>query len=126
MKRLVLPLLLLFSMLAFCAVITLAVKDTCCRAEDLLRQAEAAMDLGDGAAAETLAAQSRQVWEAHRGLLGLALRHTESDDAELSYPPLLEAAGSGDREDFLQRSRALRASLEALWRMEVPYYYNVL
>ncbi len=126
MKRILTPLLLIGAVWCFCAFATDRVKTVCLSVDHLLWEAEAAEELGRDAEAEAMATRARDLWNAHRGLLGTALRHTESDDITVSFPPLLEAARSGDREDFLQRSRELRAALQTLWEMEEPYYYNVL
>ena len=126
MKRILIPILLIVAVWCFCAFATDRVKTVCLSVESLLQEAEAAEARGRDREAEAIAARARELWDAHRGLLGTALRHTASDDITVSFPPLLEAARSGDREDFLQRSRELRAALHALWEMEEPYYYNVL
>ena len=126
MKRLTIPLLLLSIIILFCTWSTCRVGRICQEASRLLDQAETRCVLGDYAGAEALASASQQLWSAHEGFLGMALRHTESDDVAILYPSLLESCRQRDEIEFRIRSLELRASLRQLSRMEFPHYFNVL
>ena len=126
MKRIWGALLLLIGIVGFCWWSTARVDQICENAANLLYQAETCCALGDFQGAEEYADASRRLWEQHEGFLGMALRHTESDDIYTLFPPLLQSCQSHDAEDFTQRNQELRAVLRVLSRMEKPYYFNVL
>ena len=126
MKKLMIPILLLLLIVVFCTWATFRVDRICGQAIRLLDQAETCCVLGDFDGAGELVFASEQCWLRHEGFLGMALRHTESDDITVQYPPLLESCSHRDRSEFNRRSLELRASLRMLSRMELPYYFNVL
>ena len=126
MKKLTIPLILLSLIVVFCVWSTCRVDAICREAAGLLDQAETKCLLGDYDGAEELALASQGLWLDHEGFLGMALRHTESDDVAILYAPLLETCRQKDGDEFQIRSLELRATLRQLSRMEFPHYFNVL
>jgi hypothetical protein len=109
-----------------CMYTSWRVETICEDAADLLEQAETEFQLGDYQGAEDTVYLSKAVWDRHEYFLGLALRHTESDDVGILYPALLETCRQGDHEEFSLRNLELIAILRHLGRMEQPYLFNIL
>ena len=126
MKKLIAPLILLAGIVGFCTLCTWYTEKVCRDTADFLYQAETRCALGDFEGAGELVLASQRQWERHEGFLGMALRHTESDDIDIMYPPLLETCRQRNTEDFNQKNLELRAALRLLSRMEIPFYFNVL
>ena len=126
MKQCCFSLGILIILTGFCWYTTHRVEVVCSEASDLLEQAETRILLGDYDGAEGCIATAKQTWEDHRLLLGMALRHTESDEVDLNFPGLLAACRQKDRQEFQLRNRTLIASLRQLSAMEKPYSYNIL
>lgn len=126
MKKMIAPVLLLAMMVSFCAWTTWRVERICRGTADLLGQAEESSDAGDFEDAEALVRRAYGLWTGHEGFLGMALRHTESDDIDILFPALLESCREEDAGELSYRSMELRAALWQLSRMEQPYYFNIL
>ena len=126
MKRLIAPLLLLAIMIGLCAFSTWQVGRICRATAGKLEQAETRCALGDFQGAEEMVLEAQRMWERHEGFLGTALRHTESDDIDILFPPLLESCRQEDPAEFSHQNRELVATLQQIARMEIPYYFNVL
>ena len=126
MKRIIPALLLLAGIVGLCIWGTGRVCRISKEASALLEQAETRCFLGDYEGAEQLTLEAQALWSAHEGFLGTTLRHTESDDVGILFPPLLLTLRQKDGREFQLRSLELRAMLRELSRMEVPYYFNVL
>lgn len=126
MKKLLCPILLLLALLAFCGWSTWRVDALCRQSAQYLQQAETRCRLGDYDGAKDLVYAAKHSWDKHEGFLGTALRHTESDDIGVLFPPLLETCGQRDAEEFSRRNLELIALLKHLSRMEIPYYFNIL
>ena len=126
MKKLVFPVLLLVVLVVFCAWSTWRVQDLCSQSAALLHQAGVKCSLGDYEGAKDLVYDAKHSWDRHEGFLGTALRHTESDDIGIQFPPLLESCRQRDGEEFSRRNLELIAVLQDISRMEIPYYFNIL
>ncbi len=126
MKKLLTAGILLAVIVGFCTWSTWRVNRICRDAALLLEQAETRCALGDHAGACEKANSAQRLWDCHEGFLGLALRHTESDDVSIQFPPLLESCRQRDSEEFVRRNLELQAMLKHLSRMEIPYYFNIL
>lgn len=126
MKKLWCSMALLAAMVGFCCFSTYRVNQICKDTANILRQAETQCQLGNYHAAEDTVYLSQTYWRKHEGFLGIALRHTETDDIDLMFPALMEAARQGDEEEFLLRNTELIAAFRSLSRMELPYYFNIL
>lgn len=126
MKRLWCSIAVLGAIVALCCFSTFRVDQICKDTSDILRQAETQCHLGDFHAAEDTVYLSACYWRKHEGFLGIALRHTETDDIDLMFPALMEAARQKDEEEFLLRNTELIAAFRSLSRMELPYYFNIL
>lgn len=126
MKKLLWPTLLLLVLLVFCSWSTWRVDSLCKRSADLLQQAETRCNLGDFDGAKDLVYAAKHSWDKHEGFLGTALRHTESDDIGVLFPPLLDTCSQRDPDEFSRRNLELIALLKHLSRMEIPYYFNIL
>jgi hypothetical protein len=113
-------------LLLSCCYTTWRVNTICEDAAALLEQAETKCQLGDYEGAEDTVYLSKAVWDRHEYFLGLALRHTESDDVGILYPALLETCRQKDHEEFSLRNLELIAILRHLGRMEQPYLFNIL
>ena len=126
MRKLWTAILILAAIIGFCTWNTWHVDQICKDTSALLRQAEISCTRGDFEGAQDLILSSQSIWNRHEGFLGMALRHTESDDIGILYPPLLETCRQKDLEEFNRRNLELIATLKHLSRMEIPYYFNVL
>ena len=126
MKKILLPTLLLVLMVIFCVWATWRVDRLCSDSAELLEQAGTRCVLGDFDGAMDLVYQSKQNWDSHEGFFGMALRHTESDDVDTLFPPLLETCRQRDADEFYKRNLELIATLKHLSRIEIPYYFNIL
>lgn len=126
MKRLWCSVGILLTMILFCCISTLRVNQICKDTSNILRQAETQCLLGNFHAAEDTVYLSERYWRKHEGFLGIALRHTETDDIDLMFPALTQAAHQKDGEEFLLRNTELIAAFRSLSRMELPYYFNIL
>lgn len=126
MKQCCLSLVILLLLTGFCWYTTDRVEAVCAETSGLLEQAETHIVLGDYEGAESCVTRANGVWEDHRLLLGMALRHTESDEVDLNFPGLLAACRQKDGQEFQLRNRTLIASLRQLSAMEKPYSYNIL
>lgn len=126
MKKLIVALLILAAVIGFCSWSTWHVDQICQDTTELLKQAETYCALGDFESAKDLIYRSQSIWNYHEGFLGMALRHTESDDIGILFPPLLETCMQRDAEEFTRRNVEMIATLKHLSRMEIPYYFNVL
>ena len=126
MKKLICPVLLLLALLAFCCWSTWRVDVLCEQSAQYLQQAQNRCSLGDFEGAKELVYASKHGWDKHEGFLGTALRHTESDDIGVMFPPLLETCRQRDAEEFSRRNLEMIATLKHLSRMEIPYYFNIL
>ena len=111
---------------AFCWWTAWRVDRLCGQAAEALEQAETQVMLGDFPAAEMRLEQAKTLWEGHEQFLGMALRHTESDDVEILLPALQETCRQKDQQEFLLHIRELSATLRQLGRMEQPYLFNIL
>lgn len=126
MRRLWCSLALLGAMVGFCCFSTYRVNEICQDTANILRKAETLCYLGDFSGAENTVYLSQSYWRKHEGFLGISLRHTETDDIDLMFPALIEAARQKDGEEFLLRNTELIAAFRSLSRMELPYYFNIL
>lgn len=126
MKRLWFSVGTLALILAFCGFTVYRVNRICGDSEELLRQAETCIYLGDYEGARNSVYYAQTCWKKHEGFLGLSLRHTEADDVEKLFPSLLESIRHKEDAEFYLRNSELIASLKSLSRMELPYYFNVM
>lgn len=126
MKKLTLPLLLLTFMVAFCVWATWRADALCTQSAELLEKANVRYTLGDYDGASDYVNQSKKIWDDHEGFFGIALRHTESDDIDILFPPLLETCRQKDSDEFFRRNLELIATFHHLSRAEQPYYFNIL
>lgn len=126
MKKFILPTLLLILMVAFCVWATWRADQLCDQSAELLEKAGARCAQGDFDGAEALVYEAKACWDDHEGFFGIALRHTESDDVDILFPPLLETCRQEDEEEFSRRNLELIATFRHLSRAELPYYFNIL
>lgn len=126
MKKFILPGLLLILMIIFCVWSTWRADWLCANAAELLEKAGVRCELGDYDGAKELVGEAKQSWDAHEGFFGIALRHTESDDIDILFPPLLETCRQEDAKEFSRRNLELIATFRHLSRAEIPYYFNIL
>jgi hypothetical protein len=126
MKKILFSLALLLGIVGFCIWNTWHVDQLCQDSAALLEQAGARCALGDYEEALELTYASKHNWDHHEGFFGMALRHTESDDIGILFPPLIESCRQRDGDEFAKRNMELIATLRHLSRMEIPYYFNIL
>lgn len=126
MKKFILPSLLLILMVVFCVWATWRADQLCNQSAELLEQAGSRCEQGDFDGAEVLVRKAKDCWDDHEGFFGIALRHTESDDVDILFPPLLESCRQEDEEEFSRRNLELIATFLHLSRAEIPYYFNIL
>lgn len=126
MKKFILPILILLLMVSFCVWATWRADELCNQSAQLLEQAGARCIQGDFHGAEDLVQEAKNCWDQHEGFFGVALRHTESDDVDILFPPLLETCRQQDAEEFTRRNLELIATFHHLSRAEMPYYFNIL
>ena len=126
MKKLILPIVLLVFMVIFCVWATWRADQLCTESVVLLEKAGKQCEQGDFDGAKRLVKKSKKTWDDHEGFFGIALRHTESDDIDILFPPLLEACRQENTEEFLERNLELIATFRHLSRAEQPYYFNIL
>lgn len=126
MKKLIAPMLLLIGMVVFCIWSTWRIDQLCGDCISHLERAEVRYAAGDFSAAAEHVRQSKTIWDSHEGFFGMALRHTESDDIGILYPPLLEICRQKDADEFYKANLELIATLRHLSRAELPYYFNIL
>lgn len=126
MKRIWFSAGILLLIVFFCGVSTYRVNRICSDSEELLRQAETCMYLGDYVGAKNSVYYAQNCWNQHEGFLGLALRHTEKDDVDRLFPVLLEAIRHKEDTEFYFNHSELIAALKSLSRMEQPFYFNIL
>ncbi len=125
MKRLWCSIGLLLTITGFCIYSAYRVNQICKDSTALLREAETQCYLGDYQGAENTVQLSRDLWKKHEGFLGITLRHTETDDIDVMFPALMEAARQKNPEEFLLRNTELIAAFKSLSRMELPYHFNI-
>ena len=126
MKKFILPLSMLILMIVFCVWSTWRADQLCTDSAELLKQAGVQCEQGDFDNAEQLVHKAKNNWDAHEGFFGIALRHTESDDIDILFPPLLESCRQKDAEEFSRQNLELIATFRHLSRAEIPYYFNIL
>ena len=126
MKKFILPSLLLILMVVFCVWATWRADQLCTESADLLERAGSRCEQGDFDGAEALVYEAKDCWDNHEGFFGIALRHTESDDVDILFPPLLESCRQKNAEEFSRRNLELIATFHHLSRAEIPYYFNIL
>ena len=126
MKKFILPSLLLILMVAFCVWATWRADQLCTSSSELLEKAGARCAQGDFDGAKDYVDQAKKTWEDHEGFFGMALRHTESEEIDILFPPLLETCRQKDAEEFSRRNLELIATFQRLSRIELPYYFNIL
>lgn len=126
MKKFLVPIVMLVILVGFCTWTVWQVDQICQETSSLLEQAETRCTLGDFEGAGALVYRSQCIWNCREGFLGMALRHTESDDVGILFPPLLDTCRQRDAEEFSRRNLELMATLKHLSRMEIPYYFNIL
>lgn len=126
MKKLLFPIAILIIMVVFCVWSTWRADDLCNRSAELLEKAGVRCEQGDFRGAKDFVAQAKQLWDNHEGFFGIALRHTESDDIDILFPPLLETCRQKNFDEFFRRNLELIATFRHLSRAEQPYYFNIL
>lgn len=126
MKKILGAVALLGVLVALCWYCTWRVDQVCGQTAGYLLRAEQRCGEEDYPGAREAVEQSWAYWQAHENLLGLALRHTESENVDMGYPGLLEACRQEDGEEFLLRSRELGAVIRQLSHMEKPYWFNIM
>ncbi len=126
MKKLLSAVVLLAVLAGFCSWSTWRVDRICRDTTALLEQAETRCTLGDYSGAGALVHEAGTLWSSHERFLGMALRHTESDDVSIQFPPLLRTCQQRDPEEFGCRNLELIATLTQLSHMEIPYSFNIL
>ena len=126
MKRIFMALGLLAVITGFCIFSVVRVHRICDDTKAVLRQAETCCVNGDFKGVEGTVYLAQAIWKKHEGFLGMALRHTETDDISVMFSTLLEAASQRDSEEFMLRNRELLALINGLSHMEIPFHYNVL
>ncbi len=126
MKKITASALTLLLIFFLCLYSVNRVDRICRETSNLLRQAETQCILGNYEGAKEIIRLSQAHWEKHEAFLGIALRHTESDDIEILYPPLLESCSKENAGDFLLRNLELIATLKQLSHMEKAFLFNIL
>lgn len=126
MKRVWWSVGVLLLIVVLCAWGAFRVNGICRSTEDMLRQAETCVYLGDYEGARQEVFCSHAIWKKHEGFLGIMLRHTETDDIDVMFPAVMESLRQKNEEEFFLRNRELIASFRSISRMELPYYFNVL
>lgn len=126
MKRLWVSAGMILFMAVFCLVSVYRVENICDETICVLREAETLCFLGDYKGAEDSVYLARANWNRHEGFLGMALRHTEADDAGIMFSAVLEALRRKDELEFGLHNAQLMATLKELSHMEKPYLFNVL
>ena len=126
MKKIAMSLITILLICSICIYSVHRVDKICREASGLLRQAETQCILGNYEGAKEIVRLSQAHWQKNENFLGIALRHTESDDVDILYPSLLEACSQEDSQEFLQRNLELIAVFKQLSRMEMPYLFNIL
>lgn len=125
MKRLWCSAGVLLLIVLFCGFGTFRVNRICRDAEELLRQAETCVYLGDYEGAKHSIYAAKACWSQHEGFLGIMLQHTQTGDVNVMFPGLMESVRHKNEEEFYLRNAELIASLKQIGRMELPYYFNV-
>lgn len=126
MKKILVSVGILAVITGFCWWTAWRVNRLCASSAALLDAAETQVLLGDYPGAEETAEEAYRIWQGHEEFFGMALRHTESDDVGILFPPLQESIRQKDAGEFLLRARELAATLRHLGRMEQPYLFNIL
>lgn len=126
MKRLWCSIGLLAVITGFCAFSAFRVDRICRDASDILRQAETQCYLGNFQSAEDTVYLASALWKKHEAFLGIALRHTETDDIDVMFPGLIESVRQKNPEEFLLKNAEIIAAFRSLSRMELPYHFNIL
>lgn len=126
MKKIYLSIAALVLIFACCFYASTKVDKICEAIATELRAAETECILGRYAQAAERVQQAESLWVKNEGFLGVALRHTETDDISVAFPALTEALFLEDDTGFLENNLTLIASLRNLSRMEQPYLFNIL
>lgn len=126
MKKISASILTILLILFLCIYSVHRVDQICRESTGLLRQAETQCILGNYEGAKEIVRLSQAHWQKHEDFLGIALRHTESDDVDILFPGLMEACVQKDPQDFMQRNLELIAVFKQIARMEMPYLFNIL
>lgn len=126
MKKITLSIVTILLIMGICIYSVHRVDRVCQEATSLLRQAETQCILGNYKGAREIVRLSQTHWQKNEVFLGIALRHTESDDIDILYPGLMEACAQEDTAEFMQRNLELIAVFKQLSRMEMPFLFNIL
>lgn len=126
MKRIATALFTILLIMGICIYTVHRVDRICQETTGLLRQAETQCLLGNYEGAKEIVRLSQVLWQRNETFLGIALRHTESDDVDILYPGLMEACVQKDPQEFMLRNLELIAVFKQLSRMELPYLFNIL
>lgn len=91
MKKILVSVGILAVITGFCWWTAWRVNRLCASSAALLDAAETQVLLGDYPGAEETAEEAYRLWQGHEEFFGMALRHTESDDVGILFPPLQES-----------------------------------
>lgn len=126
MKKIILSISLLVVITGFCIFATWYTRSICDDTIALLEQSETEIGLGRYDEAYETVFSAQRLWNQHEDFLGLALRHTESDDVDILFPVLKNTCLQKDQSEFLYRNREMTAMLKHLYKAEYPCFYNIL
>lgn len=126
MKKIICAISILIIITGFCVYATYHTRTICDETVSFLEESEKLLYLGRQEDAYETLHSAQANWILHENFLGMALRHTESDDVDILFPILKNACLQEDYSEFSYRNKELIANLRHLYRAEYPYIYNIL
>lgn len=126
MKKILCSLLTLTLIFALCFWSVHRVEAICDSINHKLHQAETECVLKHYDRAINSVRDAQTIWTRNETFLGLALRHTETDDVGIQFPTLTEALMQQDSAEFIRDNLTLISTISQLARMEQPYLFNIL
>lgn len=125
MKYLYVGIAILAVILGFCLTTTFLLNRYTQQSANCLREADTLAGQGRFPEAAAKVVRARELWDGHRCLYGVILRHDEADEVTFSFHAIERYAQLADREDFEADCASLVARIDHVANMEKPLFYYV-
>ena len=125
MKQVLIAVLTLVVVLAFCIFTCGNVRSAAATSLSALRLAQVQSERGDFTNAADAVLAASQNWKAHERFFDVVLRHSEVDEISTVFSSLYQYALARDADDFAAQCAEMIARIQHIRQMQLPTASNI-